>query len=235
MPCYRLSIDVPRWLDKVIVWPVLVWRWFWYEHAYRRVRLLPDKYAKVDAKDFHEINQYIWWVKDNDGTFKAVRFLPGGNSGLSVYMHRQIMEAKKGEIIDHIDRDGLNNLKSNLRIATKSQNNMNRSGRKGTSSKYKGVSWYTSRKCWRAMIQTEGKNKALGYFESEIDAAKAYDEAARKYHGEFAYQNFGEENRLHTRRARIRKIIRGSWIVVRDSWFVDSCLRRNDKNRLRRD
>ena len=209
MPRYRLSIDVPRWLDKVIIWPVLVWRWFWYDHTFRRVKLLPDKYAKVEARDFHEVSQHIWWVKDNDGTFKAVRFLPGGNCGLPVYMHRQIMEAKKGEIIDHSDRDGLNNLRSNLRAATKSQNNMNRSGQRGTSSKYKGVSWFRATKDWRAMIHIEGKCHFLGHFESEIEAAKAYDEAARKYHGDFAYLNFSDDSTPLTRRARIRKTIKG--------------------------
>ena len=57
------------------------------------------------------------------------------------------------------------------------------------------------------MIQVEGKNKFLGYFESEIEAAKAYDKAARKYHREFAYQNFEDDNRQLTRRAKIRKVI----------------------------
>ncbi len=197
---------------------MLLWRWFWYGHTYRRVKLLPDKYAKVDPENFHEVSKDIWWVKDNDGTFKAVRFLPGGNCGLPVYMHRQIMESKKGEIIDHVDRDGLNNLRSNLRLATKSQNNMNRSGRKGTSSKYKGVSWFNRGGYWRAMIHFEGRYKFLGRFESETEAAKAYDEAAREYHGEFAYQNFSEEQAL-TRRAKIRKVIRCLLLVVRDLWI----------------
>jgi hypothetical protein len=85
---------------------------------------------------------------------------------------------------------------------------MNRKGRRGTSSKYKGVSWYKAKKCWRAMIQVEGRCKFLGYFESEEEAARVYDKAARRYHGEFAYQNFDDVNKRLTRRAKIRGIIK---------------------------
>lgn len=205
---------------------MLVWRWFWYDCAYRRVKVLPDKYAKVSPEDFHNISQYTWWAREWSGKYSAVRLLPGGNYGKVVYMHRQIMfdlnpksetlnpkqiqisnDKNSKLLVDHKNRDSMDNRRGNLRFATKSQNNMNRSGRKGTSSKYKGVSWYKSRKCWRAMIKVNGKRKSLGYYESEIEAAKVYDEAARKYQGQFAYQNFSEEQAL-TRRAKIRKVIR---------------------------
>ncbi len=208
MPEYSVKFKIPQWIDKVIVWPCLIWRWFWCDHAYRRVKVLPDKYAKVDPGDFHKISQYTWWAKEGSGKYAAVRLLPGGNCGMVVYMHRQIMNPPEGKLVDHINRDSMDNRRENLRFATKGQNNMNQSGRKGTSSKYKGVSWYKSRKLWRAMIKVNGKRKSLGYFESEAEAAKVYDEAARKYHGEFAYQNFSEEQAL-TRRAKIRKVIRG--------------------------
>jgi hypothetical protein len=72
-----------------------------------------------------------------------------------------------------------------------SQNRWNSKKRKGKcSSKYIGVSWYTSQKKWAARIMTDGKSRFIGYFDSEIDAARAYDEAAKKYHGQFAALNF---------------------------------------------
>jgi hypothetical protein len=236
MPRYRVSINVAVFIDKVFARPCLVWRRFWYGYAYRKVKVLPDKYAKVSPEDFHNISQYIWWAKEGSGKYSAVRLRPGGNCGKVMYMHRQIMlEKQKTEyrkqnnviacgdsylnrfldyarndklVVDHINRDSLDNRRANLRLATRSQNNMNRSGRKGASSKYKGVSWYKSRKRWRAMIKVEGKRKSLGYFESEAEAAKVYDEAARKYQGEFAYQNFSEKE-VMSGRAKIVKIIRG--------------------------
>ncbi len=217
MPRYRLSIDIPRWLDKLIVWPVLVWRWFWYDHTYRRVRLLPDKYAEVDAKDFHEISKYTWWACRTSRSCAAARFIQKGNAISLVYMHRQIMQSeldskltnpKSKLIVDHKNRDATDNRRANLRLATQRQNSRNCRGHKGKTSKYKGVSRYRGSNRWRVMIHVDKKGISLGYFESEIEAAKAYDKAARKYHGEFAYQNFGDDTKPLTRWARIRNIIR---------------------------
>lgn len=221
MPRYRVSIIVPVFIDKAFVLPILIWRWFWHGHAYRLVKVLPDKYAKVEPVDYHEISQYTWWAKESCGKYSAVRLVPGGNCGKVVYMHRQIMDAPEGKLVDHKNRDSMDNRRCNLRFATKGQNNMNQGGRRGASSEYKGVSWYKPKKCWRGMIKVNGKNKSLGYFESEVKAAKAYDEAARKYHGEFAYQNFSEEQVL-TLRSRIRKLIRSLLLAVRDFRVMDT-------------
>ncbi len=121
MPRYRLSIDIPVFIDRVIVWPCLVWRWFWCDHAYRRVKVLPDKYAKVEPRDFHKISQYTWWAKEGSGKYSAVRLLPGGNCGMVVYMHRQIMNPPEGKLVDHKNRDSMDNRRANLRYATKRQ------------------------------------------------------------------------------------------------------------------
>lgn len=190
---YHVTYKVPKLIDALAVWPILFLRWVWYGYSFRRVRLRPDKYAIVEPRDFEEISKYMWCAKSNRRAYVAVRFVIGNNCGPTVYMHRQLLNPPKDKLVDHINRNPLDNRRANLRPATKSQNNMNRCGRRGTSSKYKGVSWYKAKKCWRAMIQTEKKNIFLGYFESEVEAAMVYDEAARKYHGEFAYQNFGRD------------------------------------------
>jgi hypothetical protein len=105
-------------------------------------------------------------------------------------MHREIMNAQLGECVDHISRDGLDNRKSNLRICTVSQNGMNRRGKIGGTSKFKGVSSPSMTSKWVANIRVNGKNKCLGRFENNVDAAKAYDVAAKEYYGEFARTNF---------------------------------------------
>jgi len=105
------------------------------------------------------------------------------------------MKAGDGDFCDHINHNGLDNRKANLRLATRSQNAWNRQKAKIKSrSKYKGVSWYNRGKRWSVRIQVNRKQKFLGIFEDEIEAAKAYDRAARKYFGEFAELNFEKKD-----------------------------------------
>jgi hypothetical protein len=103
------------------------------------------------------------------------------------------MNAPRGLLVDHRNTNGLDNRRSNLRLATYSQNNCNKAKRKNTSSRYVGVCFNKQLKRWGAYIKPQGKKIFLGYFDNEIDAAHAYDAAARKYHGEFARLNFPEE------------------------------------------
>ncbi|MBA7655390.1 hypothetical protein ES703_63294 [subsurface metagenome] len=106
-------------------------------------------------------------------------------------MHRQIMNPPREMLVDHINYNGLDNRKANLRLATLTQNNRHtRRTMNPGSSKYKGVCWYNREKRWAVRITANGKNIPLGYFKDEIEAAKAYDKAARKYHGDFAALNF---------------------------------------------
>ena len=113
-----------------------------------------------------------------------------------VWMHREIMKAGDREFCDHINHNGLDNRRANLRLATRSRNAWNRRKAKIKSrSKYKGVSWYNMGKRWNARIQVNRKAKFLGIFADEIEAAKAYDRAARKCFGEFAKLNFDKVDR----------------------------------------
>ncbi|GAH46575.1 unnamed protein product [marine sediment metagenome] len=114
--------------------------------------------------------------------------------GQVVWMHRSIFPPPQGMCIDHINNNALDNRKANLRLATHRQNNCNKLYAKRTAShsKYIGVSWHKYKKKWYAQISVNGKRKHIGYFDDEIEAGKAYDEAARKYHGDFAVLNFSQ-------------------------------------------
>lgn len=116
--------------------------------------------------------------------------LPGRRT-TSVYLHREILRATRGVDVDHIDRDPLNNRRSNLRLATRSQNNANRPGSIGGASPFKGVSWCKQTQKWRAKISVNNRTVCLGRFANERDAACAYDQAAISQWGDFALTNFG--------------------------------------------
>jgi hypothetical protein len=108
-------------------------------------------------------------------------------------LHRAIINAPKGLYVDHINGDTLDNRRANLRIATNSQNQANRIRLKsGTSSRYRGVTWNKASQKWQAGIKCNLKSTHLGLFESEEEAARAYDRAAREMFGSFARPNFEE-------------------------------------------
>ena len=152
----------------------------------RRIPLTRGKFALVDAEDYYRLAQYQWFAVLSDNTFYAVR----KNKGKNVKIHRVVMGAPDHLVVDHIDHNGLNNCKSNLRLCTTAQNNRNMRSVKGASSRYKGVGWNKRMKRWRALIQCDQKPYFLGDHENETDAARAYDKKAKELHGEFACLNF---------------------------------------------
>ncbi len=155
-------------------------------------RLIPVKggpFAIVDAADYEMLSKYRWCAKHTPTTCYAI----AKPKGKDIAMHRLIMNAPTGLLVDHIDHNGLNNTRKNLRLCTYSQNMQNQKPRTGCTSKYKGVRWQKHCKKFRAGIRHNGKIYDLGYFKDEIKAAKAYDKIAKKLFAQFAYLNFPEE------------------------------------------
>lgn len=151
------------------------------------------KVALVSDIDFESLNTHKWLALKSKGTFYAAR---GSKSedGLAsrrlILMHREILGAMKEPEGDHQDGNGLNNQRENLRPSTTSQNQMNRRKRASGSSKFKGVCWSKFAGRWLSRIKAKEKRIFLGFFDSEEDAARAYDTAAKKYFGKFACTNF---------------------------------------------
>ena len=162
-----------------------------------------DLFMIVDMEDFNELSKYKWRLAKIKGVniphYYAVRTAKNINGvQCTIFAHRQIMEAKKGQFVDHADHNTLNNTKNNLRICTCSENQHNLIGYGGKkTSKYKGVHLEKVSKKWHAQIKIDGKTQHIGSFVFEIDAAKAYDNKARELFGKFACLNFNnlqEEN-----------------------------------------
>ena len=148
-------------------------------------------YAIVDDEDYDELNKHKWRVLTGSSGIKyAVRRVRRSFGRTIIYMHRQILRVEPGQKVDHKNHDGLDNRKTNIRICTHAQNMRNLRPRQGGSSIYKGVSWHKASRAWTAQIEVDGIYKYLGCSKSEIDAAEAYDNAAREHFGEFAYLNF---------------------------------------------
>ena len=152
----------------------------------KQIPLTQGKFALVDDADFDWLNQWKWHF--SHGYAVRREWIVKGR-GITVWMHKQILEPARGMITDHRDTNKLNNQRYNLREATKSQNGMNRLSSRGSSSRFKGVSWYENRGKWVSQIMVNGKNKNLGHHLSEIDAAEAHNKAALEYQGEFARLN----------------------------------------------
>jgi hypothetical protein len=159
----------------------------------KQIPLTQGKFALVDDQDYEFLMQWKWCANKNHKTFYGVRGFWNCLKQITVQMHRVIAKRMgldiKDKKVDHIDRNGLNNCRGNLRIATNSQSQANRNKRKNNISGYIGVSEHKCRNNWHARIQVNGNDISLGYFTNKKDAAKAYNKAALKYFGEFARLN----------------------------------------------
>ena len=139
-----------------------------------------------DAEDHEIITQHKWHVFKQYNTFYAMSHERTKEKTIGHYMHRLITKAQPGQIVDHINGNGLDNRKENLRFCTNQQNVWNsRKPNKQTSSQYKGVNWDRGRRKWRATIGSE----ILGRFDNEKSAAICYNKHAKERFGEFARLN----------------------------------------------
>jgi hypothetical protein len=168
----------------------------------------------VDEEDAWRLRKFHYFLKvrkRKDGTERRyalrdadklspeglkVRSKRGRIIKMRIFLHKEILEAKLGREIragymtDHADGNGLNNPRSNLREVTNAQNKANQRKQTGATSKYKGVSWYHPTRQWQAQIKKDRKTIPFGHFDTEIEAAQAYDAAARVLYGDFARLNF---------------------------------------------
>lgn len=157
----------------------------------KKIPLTKGQYALVDDEDFEALNRFKWCALKKKGvTFYAIRIVQKNNKKKAILMHRLILNINDPKIqVDHKDHNGLNNRRNNIRPSTAGQNSCNKSSRKGSSSKYKGVSWHKLSKSWKVQITKDGKGFVGGYFKKEESAALAYNNLAIKLHGEFAFLN----------------------------------------------
>ncbi len=167
----------------------------------KEIPLTQGRAALVDDEDYEYLSQWKWLY--HRGYARRGVMIPASERTGAIkqkiaHMHRVIINAPAHLQVDHINGNRLDNRRSNLRLATQSQNIQNSRkhqtyGGDATSSQYKGVYWDRGAQKWKSRVTLNKKSAHLGHFSSEIDAARAYDEAARKHYGEFALLNFPEE------------------------------------------
>ena len=165
--------------------------------------------ALVDDDDFERLSVFNWSAAKTRSYFYAITMVARGDcSRWMLYMHRFLMFGLDSSdlFVDHINGYGLDNRKTNLRVCTNRENQQNQRKIRGRSM-YKGVS--LEGKKWKVTIRVNGDRIRIGGFLTEEDAAKAYDDLARKYYGEFAFTNFTDEAPNAKARAYARRVAGG--------------------------
>lgn len=156
----------------------------------KQIPLTKEQYALVDDEDFTSLNEYIWCATVKHHQKAPDEYYATRKSGNKhILMHRIILNAPKGQNVDHIDGNSLNNQRANLRLATQSQNGCNRGKSKVNTSGYKGVFLERSTGRFRARIGLNHKKYHIGVYATAREAAKAYNDMAVQLHGVYAHLN----------------------------------------------
>lgn len=168
------------------------------------------KYFFIDGEDFVKVKKYTWWLNYSKHTdsFYIDSEYKDNKKRIKVKLHRYLVDCPEGMVVDHIDGNTLNNCRSNLRICKLSENSRNRKDT-SSSSVYKGVFLIKRDNVYTAAIRYENNLIYLGRFKNEANAAKAYNEAAIKYFGEFARLNVIEEDIVPEEPRECHSVYRG--------------------------
>ena len=158
----------------------------------KRIPLTQGKFAIVDDEDYEWLMQWKWHANKIGHTCYARRRAIKNGKVTYIYMHREIAKTPKNLQADHVNGNGSDNRKFNIRNCTHQQNLQNMQTSTGTS-QYKGVTWYKRDKTWQAEIRQNSKGIFLGRFSTEIEAAKAYNKKAKELFGEYANPNIIKE------------------------------------------
>lgn len=162
----------------------------------KQIPLTKGRFAIVDDEDYERLIAHNWQAMEIKGKVYACRRKSGRGSPKEL-MHRQILNLNDSNVLcDHRDGNGLNNQKENLRTCNQAQNLMNRGANKNSSTGIKGVFMNNTGTRWRAYIGFKGKMKYLGSFRTPLDAATAYNTAAKELHGDFAQLNNVNHGRI---------------------------------------
>lgn len=156
----------------------------------KTILLTQGKVALVDDEDYEYLNQWKWCANKIDNTYYAVRTIYKPKRQ-QILMHRVILNAPEGVEVDHINSNGLDNQKSNLRLCTRNENQRHQRLRKDNTIGFKGIYFIkrNPQKPYYAYININSKRIHLGYYYTSKEAAQVYDKAALKYHKEFALTN----------------------------------------------
>jgi hypothetical protein len=189
----KIVIQVPEEIERILVRPALWYRKRRYGFEFRRIPLTMGLYAIVDPEVYYKLSKYEWFAVPSGETYYAMRNDFVKQKYAPVWMHKEILKVRKGLVVDHRNGNGLDNRAANLRGITTAQNKLNCGKHAKASSKYKGVCRHKGNGRWMVTISKNKRRTFLGYYDEEIDAAKAYDKAARRYHGAYARLNFPEK------------------------------------------